>query len=73
MKGFVWESIAFVLTTIAVYLVYGNILSSIKFGLVLTIVKMILFFAHERIWKRIRWGKYHIIKGKKVWDKRAII
>jgi len=58
VKGVVWESFGFIITLIAVYLVYGDINFSIKFTLGLTVIKMILFFIHERIWKNIKWGKY---------------
>jgi adenylylsulfate kinase len=68
VKGVVWESVAFVMTTAAVYLVYGNIWSSIQFSLVLTVIKMCLFFVHERIWKKIRWGKYHVVNGKVIFE-----
>jgi len=66
VKGISWESITLILTTIAVYIVYGNFLDSLLFAFVLTFIKIGLYFIHERIWKRIRWGKYHIIDGKKV-------
>ncbi|MDD5012717.1 MAG: DUF2061 domain-containing protein [Candidatus Nanoarchaeia archaeon] len=67
-KGVSWELIAFVLTTAAVYLVYGNFTGSVVFAFVLTLIKMGLFFVHERIWKKIKWGKYHMVKGRKVWE-----
>jgi len=58
IKGIVWEFISFIITLIAVYLIYGNIKFSIVFSLVLSVIKMIFFFIHERIWKKIMWGKY---------------
>jgi adenylylsulfate kinase len=58
IKGMVWELFTFVVTLIAVYWVYGNIYASLRFSFWLTIVKMFLFFFHERLWKRIGWGKY---------------
>jgi adenylylsulfate kinase len=58
LKGVVWEAISFVLTLIAVYIIYGNLSFSVKFSLVLTVIKMFLFFIHERIWKKVMWGKY---------------
>jgi uncharacterized membrane protein len=58
VKGICWEGISFVITTIAVYLWYGNWITSIKFSLILTLIKALLFFVHERIWKRFKWGKY---------------
>ena len=65
VKGVCWETIAFIITLFAIYLVYGNFLVSLKFSLILTIIKIFLFFVHERIWKKIRWGKYHIVGGKR--------
>lgn len=58
VKGIVWEGFSFIITLIAVYLVYGDISLSIKFSLGLTLIKMILFFIHERAWKNVKWGKY---------------
>lgn len=68
VKGMCWEFIGLVLTFVAVYLVYGNLSFSIKFSVALTIIKIGFFFIHERIWKKIRWGKYHIINGKKIFE-----
>ncbi len=61
VKGIVWEGISFVITTLAVYIFYGDILTSLKFGIGLTLIKMVFFFIHERIWKEVKWGK---ISGK---------
>jgi uncharacterized membrane protein len=58
VKGVVWELFSFVITLAAVYLIYGDIVFSLKFVFWLTIVKMFFFFIHERIWKKIKWGKY---------------
>ncbi len=58
IKGVTWEGISFVLTTIFVYLVYGDIIGAVKFSLVLTLIKIVLYFVHERLWKMVRWGKY---------------
>jgi adenylylsulfate kinase len=69
VKGVCWETISFVLTLFAIYLIYGNFLSSLIFTSILTIIKIFLFFAHERLWKKIRWGKYHIMGGRKVFEK----
>jgi len=69
IKGVCWETISFILTFFAVYLIYGDFLNSLKFSLVLTTIKILLFFLHERLWKKIRWGKFHIIGGRKVFEK----
>jgi adenylylsulfate kinase len=57
VKGIVWEFVSFFIVLIAVYLAYGDLRVSIQFSLALTIVKIPLFFLHERLWKRIKWGK----------------
>lgn len=66
VKGVSWEFISLIITTFIVFLFYGNLFKAIGFSFGLSIVKIILFFVHERIWKKIRWGKYHVVKGKKV-------
>ena len=65
-KGIVWEGFSFIITLIAIYLFYGNLPLSIKFTLILTIIKMILFFVHERAWKKIKWGKHEINNSQNV-------
>jgi uncharacterized membrane protein len=67
IKGVSWETIGFIITLFAIYIIYGNFLVSLKFTAILTVIKVFLFFVHERLWKKIRWGKYHIVKGRKVW------
>jgi uncharacterized membrane protein len=57
IKAFTWETIAFIITLVAVYIVYGDIGKSIKFTLILTIIKIFILYFHERIWKRTMWGK----------------
>jgi len=61
-KGLIWEFISFLLVIVAVYLVYGNLNTSIQFSAIFTLVKIPIFFLHERIWKMIKWGK---IRDKK--------
>jgi len=69
IKGICWETIGFIITLFAIYLIYGDFLSSLVFTLILTAIKIVLFFLHERLWKKIRWGKFHIIGGRKVFEK----
>ncbi len=60
VKGAIWEIISFFVVIVAVYIAYGDIVMSIQFSIILTVVKIPLFFIHERFWKGIKWGK---IKG----------
>jgi adenylylsulfate kinase len=58
VKGIVWEVFSFIITFIAVYLFYGDFTLSLKFSISLSLIRVILFFIHERAWKNVRWGKY---------------
>ncbi len=64
LKGFIWELISFLIVILAVYMVYGNLKNSIMFSLILTLVKIPFYFVHERIWKKIKWGKTYYTKKK---------
>lgn len=57
LKGVLWEFFSFLIASLAVYFFYGDIKASIKFSLILTLIKIPLFFIHERAWKRVSWGK----------------
>jgi adenylylsulfate kinase len=57
IKGLVWEVISFIIVILAVYWVYGNLTMSVQFSVILTLVKIPIFFLHERMWKKIKWGK----------------
>ena len=57
IKGICWEIISFLLTLLVVYLLYRNILLSLKITIILTLIKIPLYFIHERVWKKIKWGK----------------
>lgn len=57
IKAFTWEIIAFIITLAAVYLIYGDLRMSIRFTVVLTAIKIMFLYFHERIWKKVMWGK----------------
>jgi uncharacterized membrane protein len=60
VKAASWETTAFIITIAAVYLVYGDIEQSLKFSIVLTIIKIFFLYAHERVWKKTMWGKIYV-------------
>ena len=62
IKAATWEIISFIITLVAVYLVYGNLEMSIKFTVVLTIIKILFLYFHERMWKKTLWGKVYAKK-----------
>ena len=55
LKGMLWEGIGFLIAFLIAFTYYGNIPESIGFAVLLTLVKIPLFFIHERIWKMIKW------------------
>jgi len=62
LKGFSWELISFLIVAGAIYIFYGNLKSSLILSFVLTLIKIPFYFLHERIWKKIKWGKIYTTK-----------
>ena len=60
VKGISWRIIATATTILIVYLFFGRLDLAIAAGLVETLFKIILYWAHERSWFRVRWGKKKI-------------
>lgn len=59
-KGFSWRFFATSVTVLIVYLFFGRLDLAIAAGIIETISKVILYYAHEKIWQRVRWGKKQI-------------
>jgi uncharacterized membrane protein len=65
VKGICWEVVSFLLTLLVVYMLYRNILISLKITIILTLIKIPFYFVHERIWKKFKWGKIPEKKSRK--------
>ena len=50
VKGTVWELTGF----LALWIITG----SVEIGVFYTALRILMYFAHEKMWKCIRWGKY---------------
>jgi adenylylsulfate kinase len=59
-KGISWRVVATTTTIIIVYVFFGRLDLAIAAGLIETVLKIALYWAHERIWMKIRWGKKKI-------------
>ena len=57
-KTMSWRVIATGITMIGFYIITGDILLSISSGLGMNIFKTIAYYAHERVWERVKWGKH---------------
>jgi adenylylsulfate kinase len=59
-KGISWRVVATSTTITIVYLFFGRLDLAIAAGLIETVLKVALYWGHEKIWHRIRWGKERI-------------
>jgi len=60
VKGISWRFVATSTTMIIVYLFFGNIELAIATGALETVAKIGLYWGHEKIWQRVRWGRKRI-------------
>jgi len=60
VKGISWRVVATTTTIIIVYLFFGRLDLAIAAGLIETVLKVGLYWAHERAWFKIRWGRKKI-------------
>lgn len=59
-KGFSWRLFATTTTVIIVYVFFGRLDLAIAAGVIETVSKVLLYYSHEKIWQRVRWGKKKI-------------
>jgi adenylylsulfate kinase len=60
VKGISWRFVATTTTIIIVYVFFGRLDLAIAAGMIETVLKVGLYWAHERIWHKVRWGKKKI-------------
>lgn len=60
VKGVSWRFVATSTTIIIVYIFFGRLDLAIAAGMIETVLKIALYWAHERVWFQIRWGKKRI-------------
>jgi uncharacterized membrane protein len=56
-KGFSWETFSNLVCFGMAYMMFGNLGGCAIFTLICFVVKLVLFYYHERIWHQIDWGK----------------
>lgn len=57
VKALSWRITATVTTIVIVLLFTGKLLLALSVGLVELVVKLLLYYVHERAWNRLRWGR----------------
>ena len=60
VKGISWRVVATTTTIIIVYVFFGRLDLAIAAGMIETVLKVGLYWAHERAWFKVRWGKKKI-------------
>lgn len=60
VKGISWRVVATTTTVIIIYVFFGRLDLAIAAGLLETVLKVALYWAHERVWFKIRWGRKKI-------------
>lgn len=56
-KSVSWRLFSFILTIIIIYIYTKNIRQAIGVGAGIDIVKMFLYYMHERLWNRLKFGR----------------
>jgi adenylylsulfate kinase len=57
VKGMSWRVIATFVTTAVVWFISGEVSMALFAGLSDSLVKIGLFWGHERLWQRVGWGR----------------
>lgn len=57
VKALSWRVFATLITTAVAYGMTGEIAFAVKIGLIDTVSKIAIYFAHERMWQRISYGR----------------
>jgi adenylylsulfate kinase len=56
-KAVCWESFSYFLAMIVTYWYLQSFEISLRLTSILFVIKIVFFFAHERLWHKINWGK----------------
>ena len=63
-KGLTWRVISLLLTMVIVYFLTGSIDGAIKVGAFDFVIKFVVYFGHEKAWKKTDWGKVIVCEKK---------
>lgn len=56
-KALSWRFFATAITTTVAYLLTGELDFAMEIGAIDTVAKLLVYYAHERVWMRIPYGK----------------
>ena len=64
VKGISWRVIATSTTMAVAYILTGDLEIVLATGVIDVIAKLIFYYAHERAWFRISWGRSTVLVNK---------
>ena len=56
IKSLSWRITATLTTVLLVFLLSGNITLAFSIGGLEIIIKLVIYYLHERVWTKINWG-----------------
>ena len=59
VKAVTWQLIGFVVMSIVNYYYIGSLRSGIGLSALLTMIGLVIYYLHERLWEKISWGRRH--------------
>jgi len=66
VKGTTWETSGLVTVLLVAFLFTGDPVTALEVSLCYFPIRVIMYFGHERIWKRVRWGHTeHTVQSSK--------
>ena len=68
VKSISWRVIATFITIILVYIFTRKITIALSIGFLEFSTKLLFFYLHERIWNKIKWGKYNEKRKSRTYD-----
>lgn len=60
VKGVTWRVVATTTTILIVYVFFNRLDLAIAAGLIESVLKILLYWGHERVWHKVRWGKKRV-------------
>lgn len=56
-KAVTWETLSNSVCFLIAYLIFGKVGDCLIFTVICTLLKLVLFYYHERLWHKSTWGK----------------
>jgi uncharacterized membrane protein len=57
IKAITWQALGFGLMTLINFFYMGNLAQGLGLSAVLTLVGLVTYFLHERLWATVAWGR----------------